>query len=178
MNLAEPAIPCGLVAKSMFNDQFSNFFKVDQPDTEIKINSDGIAWETDRLHKFDNVKDVPADHKNPKTNTKKGEEWKNVQWIDMKNEHFIVWMRYAGLPTFRKLWGKLDQDLEPGAYKLTIQNEFDVSPFEGKKSIVFSSTNSLGGKSYKLATCFFVAGSCTALYLIFLAYKTFKVKQQ
>jgi hypothetical protein len=34
--------------------------------------------------------------------------WENVQWINMKDEHFIVWMRYAGLPTFRKLWGKVD----------------------------------------------------------------------
>lgn len=94
----------------------------------------------------------------------------------MTNEHFIVWMRYAGLPTFRKLYGKVEQDLEEGDYEITIKNNFDVAPFEGKKSIVFSTTNSLGGKSYKLATCFFIAGSCTALYWIFLAYKTYKQK--
>jgi len=27
--------------------------------------------------------------------------------LDFTDEHFIVWMRVAGLPTFRKLWGML-----------------------------------------------------------------------
>ena len=90
----------------------------------------------------------------------------------MEDEHFIVWMRYAGLPTFRKLWGRIpDQDLKKGQYKLKIDNKFDVKPFEGKKSVVFSTTNSLGGKSYKLATCFFIAGGFTAAYFLFLVYK-------
>lgn len=176
MDPAGPATPCGLVAKSFFNDNFSGF--KDPKGNPITIHDDNIAWKTDREYKFKNVENVPDDiGKTPKTNTKKGEEWKNVQWIDMTNEHFIVWMRYAGLPTFRKLWGRVDQDLEPGKYKITIENHFDVSPFDGEKAIVFSSTNSLGGKSYKLALCFFIAGGCTAMYLVFLAYKTFRQKK-
>ena len=41
-------------------------------------------------------------------------------------EHFIVWMRTAGLPNFRKLWGKLsvdgktDLDLDAGTYTVKI----------------------------------------------------------
>jgi hypothetical protein len=31
-------------------------------------------------------------------------------------EHFIVWMRTAGLPNFRKLWGKIDGELPEGSY--------------------------------------------------------------
>lgn len=30
----------------------------------------------------------------------------------MENEHFIVWMRTAGLPTFRKLYGKIHEDFK------------------------------------------------------------------
>ena len=29
------------------------------------------------------------------------------------NEHFIVWMRTAGLPRFRKLYGKIEEQIEP-----------------------------------------------------------------
>jgi len=72
-------------------------------------------------------------------------------------------MRTAGLPNFRKLWGKLgtctgtgtganasdcpnqDKDLEKGTYKIIIQNNYDVSSFSGKKYFVLSTTNMLGG---------------------------------
>lgn len=71
--------------------------------------------------------------------------WDKIQWIDIEQEHFIVWMRTAGLPNFRKLWGKLndctglpneaagctpkDRDLEKGTYTVKIQNNYDVSSF-------------------------------------------------
>jgi hypothetical protein len=45
-------------------------------------------------------------------------DYKEVQWLDMKNEHFIVWMRTAGLPNFRKLWGRIPNGLEAGSYEL------------------------------------------------------------
>ncbi len=50
---ALPAIPCGLVAKSLFNDTYV-FRKMDvtQP---INITQNGIAWESDIKYKFGNV---------------------------------------------------------------------------------------------------------------------------
>ena len=52
-------------------------------------------------------------------------DYKNIQWIDMhNNEHFIVWMRTAGLPNFRKLWGRIDEGLEAGSYELWIDNQY------------------------------------------------------
>jgi hypothetical protein len=67
----------------------------------------------------------------------------------MTDEHFIVWMRTAGLPNFRKLWGKLsnctglagesliihlrepactpvDANLDIGEYTVTIQNKLPI----------------------------------------------------
>ena len=32
----------------------------------------------------------------------------------MKDEHFINWMRPAGLSKFKKLWGIIREDLEEG----------------------------------------------------------------
>lgn len=42
--------------------------------------------------------------------------------MDLENEHFVVWMRTAGLPKFRKLWGRVRQDLTPGKYTVEINN--------------------------------------------------------
>lgn len=62
MNQSDPAIPCGLVAKSYFNDTFKLYQQVGSTrnpstDTEIKINSDNIAWSSDIQYKFDNIKE-------------------------------------------------------------------------------------------------------------------------
>jgi hypothetical protein len=78
-------------------------------------------------------------------------------------------MRTAGLPNFRKLYGKIETDLAPGDYTLTITNRYDVTSFEGKKSFVLSTTNALGGKNYFLAICYIVVGSlCIVFAIIFL----------
>lgn len=84
-------------------------------------------------------------------------------------EHFIVWMRTAGLPNFRKLWGKIERPLEPGSYYVNITNKYDVASFDGKKSFVLSTTNALGGKNYFLAICYIVVGAlCIVFAIIFL----------
>ena len=41
---------------------------------------------------------------------------------NFKLEHWMVWMRTAALPTFRKLWGRIMQDLPAGKYRSTIEN--------------------------------------------------------
>ena len=49
MNESWPAIPCGLVAKSLFTDTFKLKKKSPEPQNEIDIpiNSIGIAWKED-----------------------------------------------------------------------------------------------------------------------------------
>ena len=89
--------------------------------------------------------------------------------MDLTDEHFIVWMRTAGLPNFRKLWARIDSDLSAGEYLMTIKNNYDVSGFEGSKSFVLSTTNALGGKNYFLAVCYIVVGAlCFVFAIIFL----------
>lgn len=107
MNKDDVAIPCGLVAKSVFTDEYTLTTKEQKP---ITIKSKGIAWETDLKYKFFNIKDdtVPKDVKEALKGKTDKDFYKYLQWYDMTDEHFIVWMRYAGLPTFRKLWGKIE----------------------------------------------------------------------
>jgi hypothetical protein len=89
----------------------------------------------------------------------------------MKDEHFIVWMRTAGLPNFRKLWGRIDGVLEPGLYQLQLKNNFEVQPFQGTKSFVLTTTNSLGGNNYFLSVVYIIVGSaCMFLVVLFGIY--------
>ena len=84
-------------------------------------------------------------------------------------EHFIVWMRTSGLPNFRKTWGKIETPLLPGTYMATITNNYDMSEYGGKKSLVLSTTNALGGKNYFLAACYIVVGiMCFTFAVIFM----------
>lgn len=45
------------------------------------------------------------------------------------DHHFQVWMRTAGLPTFRKLYGSNPQQLPAGSYNVTITNR-KSAPFD------------------------------------------------
>jgi hypothetical protein len=77
-------------------------------------------------------------------------------------------MRTAGLPNFRKLWGRIEDDLPAGTYYLKITNLYNVETFSGSKTFVISTTNALGGKNYFLAICYLVVGSlCIVFAIIF-----------
>lgn len=47
------------------------------------------------------------------------------------DEHFQVWMRVSALPTFRKLWGRNDNDImTSGRYEILINMSTSKRPFE------------------------------------------------
>jgi len=123
MTATDPAIPCGLVAKSFFNDTYALHKCTDDACSDpakITIDESDIAWASDKSYKFKNIEE-----KLPKDKT-----WQEIQWLDMTDEHFIVWMRTAGLPKFRKLWGKIIGNvITKGKYKLVINNNYEVAAF-------------------------------------------------
>ena len=144
------AIPCGLIAKSYFNDDFIEWTIVDKFN-ENKIiypNCKDIAWKADKELKYKNV------------DLKK-------QWIDMTDEHFIVWMRPAGLPNFRKLWGRIEMKLEAGTrVKVKIIDNFDVSSFNGEKFLILSTVNAFGGKNSFLGISYIVLGGISIILAV------------
>jgi hypothetical protein len=48
------ANPCGLIAKTVFNDTFVLF---DEDDKAVKIEEDDIAWDVDKDEKFERLDD-------------------------------------------------------------------------------------------------------------------------
>ena len=145
------AIPCGLIAKSFFDDKFHDWKIIDSfgDISNLKVDETNIAWKADKELKYKNVD-------------------KARQWIDMTDEHFIVWMRPAGLPNFRKLWGRItDTDLKAGSQiEVTIDNKFDVSSFNGKKYLILSTVNAFGGKNSFLGISYIVLGGISIILAV------------
>ena len=138
--LNKNAIPCGLMAKTFFNDTFEIFTKNENGEnSNIPIHQENIAFDKDK-HLFKNV-----DESN--------------QWIDMEDEHFIVWMRPAGLPNFKKLWGRIEDDLNKSEkLYFKINNNYKVDHYGGDKSIILSTANKFGGKNFFMGVCFIIVG--------------------
>lgn len=90
-----------------------------------------------------------------------------------RDEHFVVWMRTAGLSKFRKLYGTLVPP--PGGFKAGDQVTFEVVPnfevesFSGTKALVLATMTPTGGKSDVLGIAYLVVGSlCVLIALLFL----------
>merc|ERR1739848_141440 len=80
----------------------------------------------------------------------------------IQNGHFASWMRNAGLPTFRKLYGKIDTVLPKGSkLKVLVYSQVKVrgaDSFNGRKSVVFTTLSALGGKSPLLGVGYILTG--------------------
>lgn len=155
----DPAIPCGLIAHTMFTDEFT--LRKQGATSDITIRDTGIAWESDL----------------------KDNRYKNIdltkQWIDMEDERFMNWMRVAGLNDFRKLWGIIDQDVESGDYTVTVNNRrltsnFDIGTFDTTRIFCLSTVNSFGGENILLAVCYLIAAAISWIILIIFLVRMFR----
>jgi len=156
-----PIVPCGLIAWSLFNDTY-NFSRAGKP---LTVNKKDISWKSDREHKF-GKKVYP---KNFQNGTLIGGAKLNESIPLSEQEDLIVWMRTAALPTFRKLYGRIEEDLqENDTITVNLFNNYNTYTFNGKKKVVLSTTSFLGGKNNFLGIAYLtVGGLCFFLAIVF-----------
>eukprot|EP01055_Gregarina_sp_Pseudo9_P001585 Gregarina_sp_Pseudo_9__1584@NODE_2065_length_1173_cov_10_169312_g1907_i0_p1_GENE_NODE_2065_length_1173_cov_10_169312_g1907_i0NODE_2065_length_1173_cov_10_169312_g1907_i0_p1_ORF_typecomplete_len308_score45_24CDC50/PF03381_15/4_5e73DUF3592/PF12158_8/5_6e02DUF3592/PF12158_8/2_8e02DUF3592/PF12158_8/11DUF4199/PF13858_6/1_8e04DUF4199/PF13858_6/2e03DUF4199/PF13858_6/0_15DUF872/PF05915_12/79DUF872/PF05915_12/1_8Gram_pos_anchor/PF00746_21/8_3e02Gram_pos_anchor/PF00746_21/0_99_NODE_2065_length_1173_cov_10 len=157
--------PCGLAAKSVFNDTF-----------ELKDES-GVKY---TLH--ESVEDIvwPAgvktQFKNPdgsdSASLQKLDQWLSEEIFPgkMENPHFMVWMRNAALPNFRKLYARIDEEVVLPV-QVDIHNRYPVDYFGGTKMVVLSTTTWMGGKNPFLGVIFVTLGALLFIVGLFMAIK-------
>ena len=140
------AFPCGLIAKSFFRDNFTLW---QMSGKEINVTTEEIANKKDR----DDLSNVGL---------------KDSQWLDVTDEHFIIWKRIAPFENPRKLWGKIEgDDISSGSSVIVTIDDKSYRSYE--KYIILSTRNVFGGKSSFLGILYIVFGAvCLISAVIFI----------
>jgi hypothetical protein len=105
--------PCGAMANSMFNDTFT---LTASDNSTVPFTYEGVAWDVDVGTRLANPLDMTD--KNWDKYDKPPAWSKPANQLDPDNPNnngflnvdFMVWMRIAALPNFRKLYRRLDRN--------------------------------------------------------------------
>ncbi|RHZ89938.1 hypothetical protein Glove_9g285 [Diversispora epigaea] len=180
--------PCGLIANSLFNDTFSDLTRINN-NSNNDINDDKNKGE---IYQF-----ISKGISNPTESAKYSPTKYNLtqirpppNWVlrypngtytlefppinPKEDDHFQVWMHAAGLPIFRKLYGKNEtQGLEIGYYQVDIDTVFPVKGYEGTKALVISTRSPIGGKNPFLGVAYIIVGCISGILGVLFTIKHF-----
>ena len=151
------AFPCGLKAKSFFQDVIDTF-KISG--RTVDITREDLAYKSD----IDSFSKVEND---------------NSHWLDINNEQFMIWMRVSPFENPRKLWGKIEGvDIKKDSIITVTINQTNYKNFD--KYLIISTRNVFGGKSSFLGICYIVFGGlCLISAVIFInVYNYFHKKEK
>jgi hypothetical protein len=105
--------------------------------------------------------------------------------MDLENEHFIVWMAMETYKNFRKLWGRIEQNLSPDNYTLVLENstinlilDYNLAQYNSTKSVVITTASPIGNSEF-FGYLAFVGAGCVliAILLLWLSLLTRKEKK-
>eukprot|EP00892_Ulva_mutabilis_P006042 jgi/Ulvmu1/380/UM001_0387.1 len=159
--------PCGLIAWSYFNDTFSDFKAVREDQTalieSIVVDSDRLAWSTDRQDLFGNYE--PVNHNSIPAFRGGKEMLLNVS----QDEQFMVWMRPAAHADVRKYYGVIRTDLKEGdRLQFSVTHQYNTYEFGGEKELLFTTSGPFGNRNVTFGIVWLVMGGLTGC--ITLAY--------
>ena len=77
-------------------------------------------------------------------------------------------MRLAGVPHFRKLYGRIPAiNLKKGdVLRFRIVNNFEVASFKGRKGLVLATENSIGGRNFGIGVLFIIGSVLSFIFAI------------
>ncbi|KAG7264078.1 hypothetical protein CRUP_009528 [Coryphaenoides rupestris] len=175
----KPTAPCGAIANSMFNDTLDLFFIDPTAPGSRSAHQEGHRLVDGQARQVQEPgrKQPQPDLGLPGVNnlastsgecTSKPVNWhKPVYELDSDpenngfiNEDFIVWMRTAALPTFRKLYRIIQKKRQP---------DYPVRSFDGRKRMILSTISWMGGKNPFLGVAYITVGAvCFFLGVVLL----------
>jgi len=162
-NSSEIYFPCGLVAWSHFNDTFS--LGVIPSNTS----SERVEYPLQLIKR-----DIAPKYHRERYKFDPGENITGVRVVDnITDQDFLVWMRHASFPRFRKLYRRIESGIEEGATEIPVgklvvhvdENVFPVDDF-GSKHLVLTELSWLGGRNVLLGYLLFAVGG---FYLVLAA---------
>nr|XP_024661198.1 cell cycle control protein 50C-like [Maylandia zebra] len=179
-----PIAPCGAVANSIFNDSFVLWYHHPNGKGEVPLMREGLTWYTDKYIKFRNPTTDNLTLAEVFEGTAPPPYWqKPVYKLDPSNpmnngfinDDFIVWMREAAFPNFKKLYGILFRNDNPftkglpaGNYSIDITYNFPVQYFRGRKEVVLTTVTWFGGQNHFLPIAYLITSSLILLTAVVL----------